>query len=121
MGRQGPHIVPITFAIRGDEVISAVDHKPKRTKRLQRLINIEAYAAVTLLVDHYSDDWEQLWWVRADGLATIIESGTGQASAVDLLVAKYDQYKVRRPTGPVISVAVDMWTGWQAHPRVSGG
>ncbi len=35
-----PHVVPICFAIEGDTVYSAVDHKPKRSRALQRLANI---------------------------------------------------------------------------------
>jgi hypothetical protein len=52
---------------------------------------------VTLLVDHYHADWERLWWVRAGGVASIVESGKPHAAAVDLLAAKYDQYRRRRP------------------------
>jgi len=54
---------------------------------------------VTLLVDHYHADWEQLWWIRADGVASIVESGKPHAAAVDPLAAKYDQYRRRRPDG----------------------
>ena len=48
---------------------SAVDHKPKRSRALQRLENIAANPAVSLLVDDYAEDWSKLWWVRADGTA----------------------------------------------------
>ena len=65
-----PHIVPITFAVDGDVVYSAVDAKPKRRTALKRLANIAANPAVALLVDHYADDWNELWWVRADGTGT---------------------------------------------------
>jgi len=36
---------------------------------------------VTLLVDHYHADWERLWWVRADGVASIVESGKPHAAS----------------------------------------
>jgi hypothetical protein len=52
-----PHLVPVTFAVDGDTVYTAVDAKPKRSRRLRRLANIEADPAVALLADHYSDDW----------------------------------------------------------------
>ena len=61
-------LVPITFAVVDDDsIVTAVDHKPKRTTRLQRLENIRKNPSVTVLVDHYDDDWSTLWWVRARG------------------------------------------------------
>src|SRR5579884_3748103 len=64
-----PHLVPITFALLDSHtLVTAVDHKPKRTRALVRLANIEANPRVSALVDHYEADWERLWWVRADGL-----------------------------------------------------
>ena len=68
-----PHVVPVVFAMaagRDDLIYTAIDAKPKSTQRLRRLDNIENNPAVSLLVDHYDDDWSQLWWVRADGTAT---------------------------------------------------
>ena len=62
-----PHLVPITFAVDGDALYSAVDAKPKSTRALRRLANIAANPAVSVLVDHYDDDWTRLWWARADG------------------------------------------------------
>jgi PPOX class probable F420-dependent enzyme len=106
--------VPVVFAVSGDSIVSAVDHKPKRTPRLQRLLNIEANPLVSLLVDHYDDDWERLWWVRADGIASIVTAGKTHATAVDLLVARYEQYRDRPPIGPVIDISVTNWRGWRA-------
>ena len=66
-----PHLVPVVFAVRGEVVVTAVDHKPKRTPDLKRLRNIAANPEVSLLADHYSDDWDRLWWARADGTAEL--------------------------------------------------
>lgn len=118
IGPDGPHLVPLVFAVHGDEIVSVIDYKPKRTARLRRLANIATRPEVTLLVDHYDDDWDRLWWVRADGVASIIESGSAHTGAVDLLAAKYRQYLLRRPEGPVITIAVNRWSGWSAS---SGG
>ena len=107
-----PHLVPVTFAVDGDTVVIAVDHKPKRTTDLKRLRNIAAQPRVSLLADHYDEDWDQLWWVRADGRARVADTGP-----VDLLVAKYPQYTGRPPAGPVIVVEIELWRGWAA----SGG
>jgi PPOX class probable F420-dependent enzyme len=104
-----PHVVPVVFAVDGDAILTAVDHKPKSTTRLRRLANIAANPQVSLLVDDYDDDWSQLWWARADGTAHVHET-------YDLapLVARYDAYRDRPPTGPVIVVSVDRWSGWSA-------
>jgi PPOX class probable F420-dependent enzyme len=110
----GPHLVPVVFAVSGDRIVSVVDHKPKRTTRLQRLANIQADPRVTLLADHYDDDWGRLWWVRADGTASIAESGKAHATALGLIVARYEQYKNRPPDGPVIDISVTKWSGWRA-------
>jgi PPOX class probable F420-dependent enzyme len=107
-----PHIVPIAFAIDGDTMFFAVDAKPKRTRSLKRLKNIEANPAVSLLVDHYDEDWTRLWWVRADGTAQLITDAALARHATDLLVEKYAQYRTARPEGPVVAIHVDRITSW---------
>lgn len=67
--RGDPHVVPVVFAVVGDVVFTAVDAKPKSTRSLRRLANIEAKPRVSMLVDHYEEDWSALWWVRVDGTA----------------------------------------------------
>ncbi|MFI7706289.1 TIGR03668 family PPOX class F420-dependent oxidoreductase [Nonomuraea sp. NPDC049480] len=109
-----PHLVPVVFALAGDRVVTAIDHKPKTTTDLRRLRNIRENPEVSLLVDHYDDDWSRLWWVRADGAARVVESGPDREAAIDALAAKYLQYRERRPAGPVIVVDVTRWTGWSA-------
>lgn len=108
-----PHVVPVTFALDGWAIVTAVDHKPKGTTALQRLRNIEATPAVSVLVDHYDDDWTQLWWVRADGTARVVDVPDAP-TAVELLVAKYAPYRDQPPQGPVIVVTVDRWAAWAA-------
>ncbi len=110
-----PHLVPVTFAVAGDLTIYLViDHKPKTTRDLRRLRDIRANPAVSILVDHYEDDWTKLWWTRADGTATVLADPADMTVPIDLLVAKYAQYQHIRPTGPVIEVAVRQWLGWTA-------
>ena len=109
-----PHLVPVVFAVRDDVVYTAVDAKRKSTPRLHRLANIESNPQVSLLVDHYVDDWTQLWWVRADGTATIHRDGDALQTGYDLLRAKYQQYQSVSLNGPVIAVAVQRWSSWQA-------
>ena len=113
-----PHLVPVVFAVgvdsEHDVVYTAVDAKPKTTQRLRRLANIAANEQVSLLVDHYADDWNQLWWVRVDGVATIHAEGTAMQTGYELLRAKYPQYQSVSLNGPVIAVTVRRWSSWHA-------
>lgn len=113
-GAGRPRVVPCCFALDGDVVYTAVDHKPKRTSRLARLDDIRGNPAVGLVVDHYEDDWSALWWIRLDGSARVVEDGPEWERGIDLLVAKYRQYQERRPTGPVIVIAVERARSWSA-------
>jgi PPOX class probable F420-dependent enzyme len=107
-----PHLVPVVFTVDGDMVYLAIDHKPKVRREVRRLANIAANPLVSLLVDEYHEDWTTLWWVRADGTATVVDSPVEMAGPIDLLVAKYPQYREHRPEGPLIVVRVDVWRGW---------
>lgn len=114
-GREGrPHIVPITFALDDDTIYFAIDFKPKKTADLQRLRNIEANPSVSVLVDHYEEDWTRLWWVRADGSARIVIDGATFERGIALLTERYAQYRSVRPAGPVVSIAIERMTGWSA-------
>lgn len=114
--RGRPHLVPISFAIDGDELVFAVDQKPKATTSLRRLEHIAANPAVSMLADHYADDdWTELWWVRADGRAVVLaDRDPHRTVAVARLVARYAQYRADPPRGPVVAITVDRWTGWAA-------
>src|SRR5947207_13865385 len=107
-----PHVVPISFAVDGETIYFAVDAKPKRTTDLQRLRNIAANPSVSVLVDHYEDDWTRLWWVRVDGTARVLSGGPDVDRAIDLLVRKYDQYRTARPQGPVTAISIERISGW---------
>jgi PPOX class probable F420-dependent enzyme len=109
-----PHIVPITFAVDHDVIYTAVDSKPKSTPHLRRLSNIRANPRVAVLADHYDDDWSALWWVRADGMAAILDSQAEIAAPTGLLAGRYPQYQDSPPAGPVIAIRVARWTGWSA-------
>jgi len=112
-GRDGqPHVVPVTFAVDGDRICTAVDHKPKTTPNLRRLRNIAENPRVTLLTDHYTDDWAGLWWVRVDGHASVVTDDTAMQPYLDLLAERYGQYRQARPDGPVIVIEAERWTGW---------
>ena len=90
-----PHIVPIVFALEGDTLYSAVDRKPKRSQTLQRIENARARPDVTILVDHYTEDWAQLWWI-------------------ELLTQKYPQDRDEPPDGAVLAVDIAETRAWNA-------
>ena len=116
-----PHVVPVTFVLDGDRIYSAVDAKPKTTTRLQRIRNIGADPRVSVLADHYAQDWTRLWWVRADGHALLLEAPGEMAGPLSLLAERYPQYREQPPAGPVIRIQVGRWTGWAAAAPGSGG
>ena len=109
-----PHVVPVVFALVDGTVYSAVDAKPKRTRRLQRLANVRADPRCALLVDHYEEDWSELWWVRLDGEAHILRDEPRRTEALAPLAAKYAPYREVLPTGPVIVLTVRSTASWSA-------
>lgn len=115
-----PHLVPVTFAVDGEQIYIAIDHKPKTTVNLRRLRNIRENPRVTILADHYAEDWDALWWARADGHATIVEDDRRRDHPLDVLAAKYEQYRQMRPVGPVIVIDAANWTGWTSRGGTRG-
>lgn len=109
-----PHVVPVTFAVEGDLIYTAVDYKPKKSVNLRRLRNIRENPRVALLVDHYTENWDELWWVRVDGWASVVEDELGLQEPIDVLANRYEQYRNRRPGGPVILIQADHWKGWSS-------
>lgn len=113
-----PHLVPIVFAVRTvagtSTIYTAVDAKRKTSHRLRRLANIAANPRVSLLVNHYDADWTQLWWVRADGIATVHEGGEQMAIGYAALRHEYPQYERVALDGPVVTVDVTRWSSWHA-------
>jgi PPOX class probable F420-dependent enzyme len=109
-----PHIVPICFALDDRTLYFAVDAKPKKTTNLKRLRNIAANPRVAILIDHYEEDWEKLWWIRLDGQARIMTEHAEVERGLQLLVRRYAQYRVARPAGPTIAVSIDGMSGWSA-------
>ena len=117
-----PHVVPFVFALverdRGVLAYWAVDRKPKRSERLQRLRNLERNPAAEFVVDGYDEDWRALWWVRASGTGRVVDDATPEhAAALDALASKYQQYASDPPPGPVVAIDIDRISGWRAQPE----
>jgi PPOX class probable F420-dependent enzyme len=121
VGRGGrPHLVPVTFALWDDIIAIAIDHKPKRTVEVERLRNVRADPRVAVLADHYEEDWSRLWWVRADGLAHVVDDEQERREPIRRLRDKYPQYRGREPRGPVIVIQVRSIKGWAYGSDVIG-
>jgi PPOX class probable F420-dependent enzyme len=111
-----PLVVPVCFAVDGDALYSAVDDKPKRTRELRRLRNVAENPRVALVVDEWNEDWSQLRWVIVEGDADILRTGPDFSRALELLEAKYPQYRAMdlRTDGVVLRVRGDRIVAWRA-------
>jgi PPOX class probable F420-dependent enzyme len=112
-----PLVIPVCYAFDGACCYSAVDAKPKRTRELRRLKNIAANPHVSLVVDVWDEDWSKLCWVIVEGRADVLTGGDEFARAIDLLVAKYPQYRamgLARTQGAVIALTPTRVLAWRA-------
>jgi PPOX class probable F420-dependent enzyme len=114
---ESPRVLPVTFAVVGGEVWSAIDDKPKRVagEELARVRWLRARPQSTLTVDHYSDDWDELAWVQLIGATTVVDVA-GQERVLDALSARYPPYRERPPRGPLLRLAPDRFVFWRAQP-----
>jgi PPOX class probable F420-dependent enzyme len=110
-----PRVLPLTFAVVGTDVWSAVDDKPKRVpgERLARLRWLRARPASTLTVDRYDENWTRLAWVQLVGETRVLDL-PGHEDALDALAARYPQYRERAPRGPLLCLTPDRIVHWRA-------
>ena len=66
-----------------------------------------------LLVDHYDDDWSQLWWVRVHGGANEAVPTTEQ---LERSAAAFPAYPEPDAVTSVIVLEPSEVTGWAAGP-----
>lgn len=104
-----PHVVPVVFARLDDEIHCPIDGKPKSKQILQRVRNLEANPRAALMLDHYSDNWESLWWLRLDCQATVELMSPAVA---ELLKRKYLGYKDYDVGTNVIKLTCVDWNFW---------
>jgi PPOX class probable F420-dependent enzyme len=111
-----PRVLPVTYAVAGNALVTAVDvEKPKRVppERLARLRWLGARPLAALTVDHYEEDWSQLAWVQAIGAVSILDAADAP-DALAALAARYAPYRERPPAGPVIALEPDRVLWWRA-------
>src|SRR5262249_50449905 len=89
-----PHVLPITFALLDGRLYSALDAKPKRVagRQVRRVQNIQENPRVSVVVDHYAEDWSRLGYVLLVGTAHLLESGDEADAGRAALRARYPQY-----------------------------
>jgi len=121
-GEARPHAVPICYALVGDRIVSPLDEKPKGVEatELRRVRNVRQNPRVTLVIDHYTEQWVNLGWVQTRGTAAVVKPDEpGHSGAVDALEDKYDQYEShaldRRPVIRIEPGSVRSW-GRLDHP-----
>jgi PPOX class probable F420-dependent enzyme len=111
-----PRLVPICFVLDGDVLFTPIDEKPKDAtdpRRLARIRDIERRSDVTVLVDHWDEDWRHLAWLRIDGRASLAEDPAERASAIAALRAKYPQYAGHDlEHRPLIRIAIERVRSW---------
>lgn len=112
----GPRVLPVTFALAGGALLSAVDEKPKRRPgaELARVRFLRSRPAASLCVDRYDDDWSRLAWVQVLGRVAVMDEDQAPAAALDALVQKYPQYRERPPTGPFLRLDPARALCWRA-------
>ena len=109
----GPRVLPVTFALADGRIWSAIDNKPKRASEPARLRFLRRDSRAALTVDRYSDDWEELAWVQVLGSVRVLEVAEG-AAGLEALSAKYEQYRVEAPPGPLLALEPERYLWWRA-------
>lgn len=120
-----PRLVPICFVVSESSrlvIYSPLDEKPKRVAdahHLGRVRDILERPEVALLIDRWSEDWNQLGWLLLRGLADLVEPGDSaaasdeRAAAVSALRAKYPQYETHRlEERPLIRIFTERSRSW---------
>jgi PPOX class probable F420-dependent enzyme len=111
--RDRPRVLPVTYAVVGGSVWSAIDEKPKRPGEPARVRYLRRRPHAALCVDRYSDDWSRLAWVQLLGRIEIVGVAEG-AAALDALAARYEAYRERTPPGPLLRLSVERSLSWRA-------
>ncbi len=108
-GTGQPLVLPICYAWDGEALVSAIDAKPKRAGDLKRVRNIRENPKVSVVIDHYDEDWRRLWWVLLRGETRVLRDGVEHRRALAALRRKYPQYREGWPLdGGALVIALDV-------------
>ena len=116
-----PHVIPVCYVFDGEAIYSVLDAKPKSTplRQLRRVRNILANPQVSLVVDHYEEDWSRLRYVMVLGEAGLLQEGEEWARAIVMLREKYPQYQeMDLDESPVIKITPVRFIPWSFEPEV---
>ncbi|CAN5506140.1 hypothetical protein BH10ACT11_BH10ACT11_12460 [soil metagenome] len=108
-----PRVLPVTFALIGETIWSAIDSKPKRSSTPARVARLRRRPEAALVVDHYEEEWGALAWVEVVGRVEVAEV-TGEGDSLDALQVKYPQYRDQPPAGPLLGLHVERVVCWRA-------
>jgi PPOX class probable F420-dependent enzyme len=108
-----PRVLPVTFAVAGGAVWSAIDEKPKRAAEPARVRYLRRRPQAALCVDRYDDDWTRLAWVQLLGRIDVLAVADAP-DALDALAARYAPYRERRPPGPLLRLEPERALHWRA-------
>ena len=115
-----PRVLPVTFALAGGRLWSAIDRKPKRAREPARLRFLRRDPRAALTVDRYSDDWDELAWVQVIGSVSIL-AASECADGLEALSAKYEQYRAEPPPGPLLALEPRRYLWWRAADQEDPG
>jgi PPOX class probable F420-dependent enzyme len=106
------HSVPVVFARIGDEIVSPIDHKPKTGDVMARVKNLARDDRVTLLVDHWDEDWTQVGWVMVRGRGEV--NPDADMSRMKALNERYPQYAPDERHDALITIRPErlLWWAW---------
>jgi PPOX class probable F420-dependent enzyme len=108
-----PRVLPITFAVAGGFIYSAIDSKPKRTAQPARVRYLRRRPEVALTVDRYDDDWTELAWVQVLGRIEQLDPGDDEPG-MRALTNKYEPYRNEPPPGPLLRLVPERTLHWRA-------
>ena len=114
-----PQVVPVCFVFDGQAIYSVLDAKPKTTplRQLRRVKNILANPRVSLVVDHYEENWDKLQYILVSGDAELLESDEKWVVAIAMLREKYPQYQAMDlDQSPVIKITPVRYSPWSSQP-----
>ena len=115
-----PHVIPFCYVFDGEAIYSVLDAKPKTTPlwQLRRVRNILANPYVSVVIDHYEEDWSRLRYVLVSGEARLMESGYEWSKAIAMLREKYSQYwQMDLAESPVIKITPARFSPWSSQPE----